>query len=144
MLLLDGHPSHVSVDLLPFAIRKGILLFKIMPNGTQVWQPVDNCRINGTIERKYTEAIMALHEKSMSVSGMALTITRAIAVREMVNAFNEVSDKAVRRAFEATGFSIPFKRGTFLQVSSNEWHYMCVALTKLMFHVSQSQMLNRH
>lgn len=95
LLLLDGHRSHVSVDLIEWAKEQGIIIFFLPAHTSHILQPMDvSCY--GPLEKIYNNLCHKLMRESSA------TITR----------YNvcEVAGKAYTRALSSENIQSGFRK----------------------------------
>ena len=101
LLLLDGHRSHISVDLTEWAILKGIIIFVLPAHTSHILQPID-VACYGPFERIYNASCHKLIRESSS------TITRYNICKIACNVYSTaLCAENIKAGFRRTGI-FPF------------------------------------
>lgn len=96
LVFLDGHKSHINVELYEFCKEKNILLFCLLPNATHVLQPCD-VSIFRPLKTAWKKLIRNFKQKTSKA------LTKVNFAPLFRDAYNEVTTKAIVNGFKACG-----------------------------------------
>ncbi|CAH1980043.1 unnamed protein product [Acanthoscelides obtectus] len=101
LLLLDGHKSHISMDLFNFCIKNNIILFCLLPNATHILQPCD-VAVFKALKVAWKDVVMRQKQDSQK------SITKTNFAPLFKNAFDKaIKPETIMAGFRVTGL-FPF------------------------------------
>ena len=99
LLLLDGHVSHVSMEVISTAVEKNIIIVKLPPHATDVLQPLD-VTCFGPLKQKWSKLLAA----RSNISGSRSSLTKSSFVDELAHIWYACfSESNIKSGFSSTG-----------------------------------------
>ena len=99
LLLLDGHVSHISMEVISAAVEENIIIVKLPPHATNVLQPLD-VTCFGLLKQKWSKLLAACS----NISGSRSSLTKSSFVDELAHTWNAcLSESNVKSGFSSTG-----------------------------------------
>ena len=112
LLLLDGHLSHVSTEVIQYAMNVNVVILKFPSHETDVLQPLD-VTCFGPLKKKWG----ALLSNRSGFAGPRQALTKAEFVDELVEiSFNCLTPANVTSGFTSTGI-FPVNIAAIIQTS---------------------------
>ncbi|XP_031778828.1 uncharacterized protein LOC100680064 [Nasonia vitripennis] len=93
---LDGHKSHLSLELSDFCIKHEIILVSLFPNATHIIQPCD-VAVFRAVKYKWREAVQLYKQETQS------SITKATFAPLFKKAFDQLSIDTIKSGFKKCG-----------------------------------------
>ena len=93
---LNGHKSHLTIELSDFCIRHNIILYSLYPNSTHITQPCD-VAIFRSLKCKWRQVV---HDYKQSTKK---SVTKATFAPLFKKAFDKISDTSIKNGFRVCG-----------------------------------------
>lgn len=98
---LDGHQSHLSLELSDFCKQKSIILVSLFPNSTHITQPCDVASIFRALKLKWRKEVQMYKQETQT------SLTKANFAPLLKKAFDQLSAETIRNGFKKCGL-FPF------------------------------------